>query len=183
MQNSHVQKTVSSFSTATYHPTTSTPEKFYNAGSHKTSHRLCVSTVVSLVGWLWRSRKKTKLNSLHRRADKLILPDPSLSTVTERQKMSVLGILTNLPQKLAAYNLLKEYLCTIKVLIIIPQITAWPHNSLLVTSPTTLTPGISSKCQGQGLTYLKLVYPSLERLSGLLAPKYKLMYFSSLFQT
>ena len=177
MQNSHVQKTVSSFSTATYHPTTSTPEKFYNAGSHKTSHRLCVSTVVSLVGWLWRSRKKTKLNSLHRRADKLILPDPSLSTVTERQKTDECTWNFN------AYNLLKEYLCTIKVLIIIPQITAWPHNSLLVTSPTTLTPGISSKCQGQGLTYLKLVYPLLERLSGLLAPKYKLMYFSSLFQT
>ena len=40
-----------------------------------------------------------KLNSLHRRAGKLILPDPSLST---EQKMSALGIL-NLPQQLA-YN-------------------------------------------------------------------------------
>ena len=40
-----------------------------------------------------------KLNSLHRRAAKLILPDPSLST---EQKMSALGIL-NLPQQLA-YN-------------------------------------------------------------------------------
>ena len=40
-----------------------------------------------------------KLNSLHRRAGKLILPDPSLST---EQMMSALGIL-NLPQQLA-YN-------------------------------------------------------------------------------
>ena len=40
-----------------------------------------------------------KLNSLHRRAGKLILPDPSLST---EQKMRTLGIL-NLPQQLA-YN-------------------------------------------------------------------------------
>ena len=40
-----------------------------------------------------------KLNSLHRRAGKLILPDPSLST---EQKMSALGIF-NLPQQLT-YN-------------------------------------------------------------------------------
>ena len=40
-----------------------------------------------------------ELNSLHRRAGKLILPDPSLST---EQKMGALGIL-NLPQQLA-YN-------------------------------------------------------------------------------
>ena len=40
-----------------------------------------------------------KLNSLHRRAGKLILPDPSLST---EQKMRALGIL-NLRQQLA-YN-------------------------------------------------------------------------------
>ena len=40
-----------------------------------------------------------KLNSLHRRVGKLILPDPSRST---EQKMSALGIL-NLPQQLA-YN-------------------------------------------------------------------------------
>ena len=40
-----------------------------------------------------------KLNSLHRRAGKLILPDPSLPT---EQKMSALGIL-NLPQQFA-YN-------------------------------------------------------------------------------
>ena len=38
-----------------------------------------------------------KLNSQHRKAGKLILPDPSLST---EQKMSALGIL-NLPQQLA----------------------------------------------------------------------------------
>ena len=36
----------------------------------------------------------------------------------------------------------------------------------IVTSPTTLTAGITSTCQGQGLTYLKLAYPSLERPSG-----------------
>ena len=40
-----------------------------------------------------------KLNSLHRKAGKLIFPDPSLST---GQKMRALGIL-NLPQQLA-YN-------------------------------------------------------------------------------
>ena len=40
-----------------------------------------------------------KLNSLHRRAGKLILPDPSLST---EQKVSAFGIL-NLTQQLA-YN-------------------------------------------------------------------------------
>ena len=39
---------------------------------------------------------KKHLNSLHRRAGKLILPDPSLST---EQKMSALGIL-NLPQQI-----------------------------------------------------------------------------------
>ena len=49
-----------------------------------------------------------RLNSLHRRACKLILPDPSLST---EQKMSVLGIL-NLPQQLA-YN---KGICMDKVL-------------------------------------------------------------------
>ena len=43
--------------------------------------------------------KTNKLNSLHRRAGKLIFPDPSLST---EQKMSALGIL-NLPQQLV-YN-------------------------------------------------------------------------------
>ena len=42
---------------------------------------------------------KKKLNFLHRRAGKLIRPDPSLST---EQKMSALEIL-NLPQQLA-YN-------------------------------------------------------------------------------
>ena len=45
--------------------------------SHKISHRLCVNSVV----WLWRGTlKKQKLNSLHRRAGKLIIPDPSVST-------------------------------------------------------------------------------------------------------
>ena len=64
--------------------------------SHKTSHRLCVSRV----GWLWRGTlKQTEFPILHRRAGKLILPDPSLST---EQMMSALGIL-NLTQQLA-YN-------------------------------------------------------------------------------
>ena len=64
--------------------------------SDKTSHRLCVSSV----GWLWRGTlKRTELPIPHRRAGKLILPDPSLST---EQKMRTLGIL-NLPQQLA-YN-------------------------------------------------------------------------------
>ena len=85
------KKTVSSFSTATYHQ--HRYQKTLLQRSHKTSHRLCVSSV----GWLRRSIPK--LNSLHRRAGKLILPDPSLST---EQKMSALGIL-NLPQQLV-YN-------------------------------------------------------------------------------
>ena len=44
---------------------------------------------------------------------------------------------------------IKEYLY-IKFLIIILQ-TTW-HNSSLVTSPTTLTPGITSTCQDQSFT-------------------------------
>ena len=86
-----------------------------------------------------------KLNSLHRRAGKLILPDPSLST---EQKMSALGIL-NLRQQLAYNNGIFRH----KVL---------NNNS----SPTTPAPGITFTCQGQGLTYLTLAYPSLERPSG-----------------
>ena len=90
--------------------------------------------------------------------------------------MRALGIL-NLPQQLG-YN---KGIFMHQVLIIIPQFT-W-HNYLLVTSPTTPTPGITSTCQGQGLTYLKLAYPSPERPSGIPASKYKVMDFSSLFQT
>ena len=97
-----------------------------------------------------------QLNSLHRRASKLILPDPSLST---GQKMRALGIL-NLPQQLA-YN---KRIVMHKILNNNSPNTC--HNPLLVTSPTTPTPGITSTCQGQGLTYLKLAYPSLERPSG-----------------
>ena len=85
----HVKKTISSFSTATYHQYRY--QKTLLQRSDKTSHRLCISSV----GWLWQSTLK-KLNSLHRRAGKLILPDPSLST---EQKMRALGIL-NLPQQL-----------------------------------------------------------------------------------
>ncbi len=81
------------FSTATYHQ--HRYQKTLLQRSHKTSHRLRVSSV----GWLWRGTLK-KLNSLHRRAGKLILPDPFLSA---EQKTSVLGIL-NLPQQLAYNN-------------------------------------------------------------------------------
>ena len=93
-----------------------------------------------------------KIELPHRMAGKLIPHDPSLST---EQKMSAPGIL-NLPQQFA-YNkgiFMNEVLNN-----------SW-HNSLLVTSLTTLTPGITSTCQDQGLTYLKLVYPSVERPSG-----------------
>ena len=124
-----------------------TRKLFYNA--HRKPHIDYASVVWDGCGEVHLN----KLNSLHRRAGKLILPDPSLST---EQKMSALEILNS-------SLTIKEYLC-IKFLIIIPQIT-W-HNSLLVTSPITSTPGITSTCQGQGLTYLKLAYPSLERPSG-----------------
>ena len=83
--------TVFTFSTTTYHQ--HQYQKTLLQRSHKTSHRLCVSSL----GWLWRGTLK-KLNSLNRRAGKLILPDPSLST---EQKMSALGIL-NLPQQLTS---------------------------------------------------------------------------------
>ena len=88
------------------------------------------------------------MNPLHRRAGKLIFPDPSLST---EQKMHAFGILY-LPQQLIDN---KGILC-IKFLRIIRHCT-W-HNSPLVTSSATLTPGITSTCQGQGLTYLNLAY-------------------------
>ena len=84
-----------------------------------------------------------KLNSLHRRAGKLILSDPSLST--ERQ-MSALGIL-NLPQQLT-YN---------KGIFMHKVLNNYSQNYLAqlfnFSSPTTITPGITSTCQGQGLTY------------------------------
>ena len=97
----HVKKSVSYFSTAAYHQ--HRYQKTFVQLSHKTSHRLRVSSVECL----WRSTLKN-LNSLHRRAGKLILPDPFLST---EQKMSILGIL-NLPQQLA-YN---RGICMHKVL-------------------------------------------------------------------
>ena len=84
--------TVSSFSTSKHHQNRHQKNLIHR--SHKTSHRLYVSSV----GWLWRSTLKT-LNSLVRRTGKLILPDLSLST---EQKTRALGIL-NLPQPLA-YN-------------------------------------------------------------------------------
>ena len=80
------KKTVSSFSTAMYHQ--DRYQKTLQQRSRKTSHRLCVSSV----GWLWRSTLK-KLNCLHRRAGKLVLPDLSLSTeITESYFQSFLSI-------------------------------------------------------------------------------------------
>ena len=97
-----------------------------------------------------------KLNSLHQRASKLILPDPSLST---EQKMSALGIL-NVPQQLAnnkgifvrkvLNNNSSNYLAQLFI----------SHQSHYTNSRN------NSTCQGQRLTYLKLAYPSLERPSG-----------------
>ena len=72
-----------------------TRKLFYNA--HIEPHIDYASLVLDGCGEV--SLKKTHLNSVHRRAGKLILSDPSLST---EQKMSALGIL-NLPQQLA-YN-------------------------------------------------------------------------------
>ena len=98
-----------------------------------------------------------QLSSLHRREDKLILPDPSLST---EQKISALGTL-NLPQQLA-YN---------KGIFMHKVLNNYSPNYLAqlfnFSSPTILTPGITSTCQGQGLTYLKLAYTSLDRSSGI----------------
>ena len=73
-----------------------------------------------------------KLNSLHRRIGKLIIPDPSLST---EQKMSVLWILNLLQQLTYSKGIVMHNI------LIIPQ-TTW-HNSSFVTSPTTVTPGIN----------------------------------------
>ena len=73
---------------------TSIQKNFYNA--HIKPHIDYASVVWDGCGKVYLNKK---LNSLHQRASKLILPDPSLST---EQKMSALGIL-NLPQQLA-YN-------------------------------------------------------------------------------
>ena len=97
-----------------------------------------------------------KLNSLHQRTGKLILHDPSLST---EQTMSALGIL-NLPEQLTYSKVVFMH----EVLNNTSQTTL--HNSSLVTGPTTLTSGITSMRRCQGLTCLKLAYPSLERPSG-----------------
>ena len=83
---------VSSFSTAIYHQ--HRYQKTLLQRSHK-PHIDYASVVWDGCGEVYFKI----LNSLHRRAGKLILPDPSLST---EQKMSALGIL-NLPQQLA-YN-------------------------------------------------------------------------------
>ena len=120
---------------------------------NKTSH---LSLSLSVVWDCCGEVHLKKLNSLHRKAGKLILPHPSLST---EQKMRALGIL-NLLQQLA-YN--KEIFMH-KVLN--NNSPNYLHHSLLVTSPTISTPGITHTCQGQDLTYLKLAYPSLERPSG-----------------
>ena len=74
------QKTVSTFSTVTYHQ--HQYQKTLLQWSHKTPHRLCISSE----GWLWRSilKKQQQLNSLHGRAGKFIFPDPSLPTGQKR---------------------------------------------------------------------------------------------------
>ena len=97
-----------------------------------------------------------KLKSLHRRAGKLILPDPSLST---EQKMSALGIL-NLPQQ-HAYN--KGVITHTILNNNSPDCLA----QLFISHQSHYTnPGIISTCQGQGLTCLKLAHRSLVSLSG-----------------
>ena len=57
----HVKKTVSFFSTATYHQ--HRYQKTLLQRSHKTSHRLCVSSV----GWLWRSTLKN--NNIYKKTE------------------------------------------------------------------------------------------------------------------
>jgi len=69
-----------------------------NKQQHKVVTLSLSLSIVWELGWLSQSTLK-KLKSLHRRAGKWILPDPSLST---EQKMRALGIL-KLPQQLA-YN-------------------------------------------------------------------------------
>ena len=71
-----------------------TKKLFYNA--HMKPHIDYASVVWDGCGEVHLKQ----LNSIHRRAGKLILPDPSLST---EQKMNALGIL-NLPQQLAYNN-------------------------------------------------------------------------------
>ena len=93
-----------------------TRKLFYNA--HIEPHIDYASLVLDGCGEV--SLKK-HLNSIHRRAGKLILSDPSLST---EQKMSALGIL-NLPQQLA-YN---------KGIFLIPKL---PGTTLYYKSPVTL---------------------------------------------
>ena len=101
------------------------------------------------------------MNSLHRRGGKSILPDPSLDT---EQKMSAPGIL-NLPQQLT-YS--KGIFMHTVLVNNSPNYLA--HDSLLVTSPTTPAPGITSMCQAaaKAKACLKLAYPSwTERPSGI----------------
>jgi len=92
-----------------------TGKLFYNA--HIKPHIDYASVVWEGCGEVYLK----KLNSLHRRAGKLILPEPSLAT---EQEMRALGIL-NLPQQLA-YN---------KGIFLIPKL---PGTTLYYKLPVTL---------------------------------------------
>ena len=94
-----------------------------------------------------------KLNTLHQRANKWILPDPSLST---EQKIRALGIL-NLPQQLT-YNK-----------------GVFMHKVLNNNSPNYLAQLF--------INYQSHYTNSRNNLYELPASKYKIMYFCSLFQT
>ena len=77
-------------------------QQIINLVTRKIFYNAHIKPHISYVSVVWDGCGEVhfkKLNSLHRRAGKLILPDPSLST---EQTMSATGIL-NLPQQLA-YN-------------------------------------------------------------------------------
>ena len=121
--------------------------------SPKTLHQLCICSVshwlcITSVGWPWQSTLELYIEG---QANWSFLFRRAKDECTWNFKTYCNSSLT-----------IKEYLCV--KFWILPQ-TTW-HNTSLVTSPTTLTPGITSVCQGQGLTSLKLAYPSLEHPSG-----------------
>ena len=142
-------KTVPSFSTATCH------QHRYQESILQCSHKILHRLLASSVGWLLRSTLKN-MNSLHRRAGKLILPDPSLST---KQKMRALGIL-NIPLQLdynkgifmhkGFSNNSTNYLAQLFISHQSHYTNSW--NNRYVPKPR--------------LVYLKLAYPLLERPSG-----------------
>ena len=68
----------------------------------------------------------------------------------------------------------------VKFSVIIPQTTL--HNCSSVTSPTTLTPRITSTYQSQGLAFYKYHILRWSVPLELPASNHKILYFSSLFQ-